>query len=130
MSGGIFSLRLDADFPGTTNFLERLKQAIRLKILEKYGAMGVEALSSATPMDTGLTANSWSYEIEMRADGASIIWSNSNVSKGWFHIAIGLQYGHGTGTGGWVEGRDYINPAMQPVFEKFANDAWLEVTKI
>ena len=130
MGGGMFSLKLDADFPKTTSFLERLKDAIRLNILNKYGAMGVEALSSATPVDTGLTANSWSYEVEMRDGGASIIWSNSNVSKGWFHIAIALQYGHGTGTGGYVQGRDYINPAMQPVFDKFAHDAWMEVLRV
>lgn len=130
MGGGIFSLRMDDNFTRTTSWLEKLKDVIRLRILDKYGKMGVDALSSATPVDTGVTANSWSYEVEWNGNGGSIIWSNSNVSQGWFHIAISLQYGHGTGTGGWVVGRDYINPAMQPVFEKFAEDAWREVLNV
>ena len=87
------------------------------------------ALSSATPVDTGLTANSWYYKIERDANSVKIVFCNSNIQNG-IPIAIILQYGHGTGTGGWVEGRDYINPAIQPVFDKIANNAWREVTKL
>ena len=90
--------------------------------------MGVSALSSATPIDTGKTAASWGYEIESDDDGTRIIWTNSNVNKN-VNIAIILQYGHGTGTGGYVQGRDYINPAMQPVFDQIADAVWREVTK-
>ena len=91
--------------------------------------ISVEALSAATPVDSGLTASSWYYEIEHNDTGASISFFNSNVNEG-VPIAIILQYGHGTGTGGWVEGRDYINPAIQPIFDQIANDVWREVTKV
>ena len=87
------------------------------------------ALASATPMETGKTASSWFYEISHDKGSATITFSNSNINKG-VPIAIILQYGHGTGTGGWVEGRDYINPAIQPIFDKIANEAWKEVTKV
>ena len=91
--------------------------------------MGVEALSSATPIESGLTASSWYYKIENKDGKASINFYNSNIQNG-VPIAIILQYGHGTGTGGWVEGKDYINPAIQPIFDKIVNDAWKEVTKL
>ena len=87
------------------------------------------ALASATPTETGKTASSWFYEISHNKGSATITFSNSNINKG-VPIAIILQYGHGTGTGGWVEGRDYINPAIQPIFDKIANEAWKEVTKV
>ena len=87
------------------------------------------ALSSATPVRTGLTANSWYYEIEHQNGSVSITFNNSNVNKG-VPIAIILQYGHGTRNGGWVQGRDYINPAIQPVFDRIAKEAWEEVTKL
>ena len=96
--------------------------------LDKYGREGVAALSSATPVDTGLTANSWHYKIEQRSGSVSIVFYNSNIQNG-VPIAIILQYGHGTRNGGWVQGRDYINPAIQPVFDKITEDAWREVTK-
>jgi hypothetical protein len=100
-----------------------------MRDLDRYGREGVVALASATPIDSGHTANSWYYEIT-RVPGSVIInFSNSNVQNG-VPIAIILQYGHGTGTGGWVQGRDYINPAIQPVFDRIANEAWREVTKL
>ena len=98
-------------------------------MLDKYGRAGVDALSSATPVDSGLTASSWSYKIVQGRGVATIEFHNSNFNEG-VPSAIILQYGHGTGTGGWVEGRDYINPAIQPVFNKIVEDAWKEVTKL
>lgn len=96
-------------------------------MLQKYGREGVRALSSATPIDSGKTANSWDYEIKQYQGGARISWTNSNVVDG-VPIAIILQYGHGTRNGGYVQGRDYINPAIQPIFDKLAKDVWEEVT--
>lgn len=117
------------DFSKATSYLERLKSAIKLSILDKYGREGVSALSSATPVDSGKTASCWYYEVEYGSGSATISFYNSNINKG-VPIAIILQYGHGTGTGGWVEGRDYINPAIQPVFDKMAEEAWKEVTNV
>mgnify|MGYP000016506963 CR=1 FL=1 len=121
--------RQKGDFSKATHFFERAKEAAKLGMLDKYGKAGVEALSSATPVETGLTASSWSYEIKHSNGSAVIEFHNSNINKG-VPIAIILQYGHGTGTGGWVEGRDYINPAIQPVFDKIVEDAWKEVVKL
>mgnify|MGYP000277965666 CR=1 FL=1 len=101
----------------------------KISILDKYGRAGVEALSSATPTRTGVTAASWSYKINRKNGSVSLDFYNSNINKG-VPIAIIIQYGHGTGTGGWVEGIDYINPAIQPLFKKLADDAWKEVTSI
>lgn len=89
---------------------------------------GVIALSRATPVDSGKTAESWSYTVKTTSKGVVVYWTNSNVING-FNVAIGLQYGHGTGTGGYVRGLDYINPAIRPVFESIANDIWQEVTR-
>ena len=125
----MISFRQKGDFSKLSSYLERAKEAAKLGVLDKYGAQGVAALSSATPVDTGLTANSWSYKIERGNGSVSIVFNNSNIQNG-IHIAIILQYGHGTGTGGWVEGRDYINPAIQPVFDQIAESAWEEVTKV
>lgn len=124
----MISFRQKGDFSNLTNFLERAKQTVRLSDLDKYGREGVAALASATPVDTGLTANSWYYKIEIKEGSATISFHNSNIQNG-VPIAIILQYGHGTGNGGWVEGRDYINPAIQPIFNAIANNAWKEVTK-
>lgn len=96
------------------------------QILERYAQEGVSALSSATPVDSGATANAWSYEIESKGDTHTIYWTNGNINKG-VNIAVILQYGHGTGTGGYVAGRDYINPAMRPIFDRIAEEAWKEV---
>lgn len=125
----MISFRQKGDFSKLNRFLERAKGAARLSILDKYGREGVAALASATPIDSGETANSWYYEIKHDNGAATITFLNSHINNG-VPIAIILQYGHGTGTGGWVEGRDYINPAIQPVFDKIVDEAWKEVTKI
>ena len=125
----MISFRQKGDFSKLTRYLERVKEVARLSILDKYGREGVAALSSATPVDSGETANSWFYEIEHSDGSATITFNNSHINKG-VPIAIILQYGHGTGTGGWVEGRDYINPAIQPIFDKIVDAAWKEVTKL
>lgn len=125
----MITFRHKGDFSKLTRYFERVKEAARIGILDKYGREGVAALASATPVDSGETANSWGYEISRSAGSATITFTNSHINKG-VPIAIILQYGHGTGTGGYVQGRDYINPAMRPVFDKIANAAWEEVTKI
>lgn len=125
----MITFRHKGDFSKLTRFLEKAKETVRLGDLDKYGREGVAALASATPIDTGLTASSWYYEIENKNGRATISFHNSNIQNG-VPIAIILQYGHGTGNGGWVEGRDYINPAVQPIFDKIVNNAWREVTKL
>lgn len=124
----MISFRQKGDFSKTTRFLERAKNAIHLGMFDKYGRAGVAALSSATPIESGLTASSWNYTIEKGNGSIRIVFGNSNIQNG-VPIAIILQYGHGTGTGGWVEGRDYINPSIQPVFDEIVKAAWREVTK-
>ena len=125
----MITFRQKGDFSKLTRFLERAKETVRLGDLDKYGRQGVAALSSATPIDSGLTAESWYYEIENKQGSATITFYNSNVQNG-VPIAIVLQYGHGTRNGGWVQGRDYINPAIQPIFDEIVNEAWREVTKL
>ena len=125
----MISFRQRGDFSKLTRYLERAKEAAKIGILDKYGKEGVAALASATPTETGKTANSWYYEVENQNGSAKITFNNSNINKG-VPIAIILQYGHGTGTGGWVQGRDYINPAVQPLFDRIAEEAWKEVTKL
>lgn len=117
------------DFSKVTKYLERARKGVNINSLHQYGRAGVAALASATPTDTGLTASSWSYELSQSDGIIRITFSNSNIQNG-IPIAIILQYGHGTGTGGWVEGRDYINPAIQPIFDRIAEDAWKEVTML
>jgi len=124
----MFSLDTKGDFMETRRFLKRASETNIRTILDRYGQMGVEALSAATPKDSGRTAESWGYNVKMGSGSAVLSWTNSNVNKG-VNIAIILQYGHGTGTGGYVQGRDYINPAMQPVFDQIADDLWKEVTR-
>lgn len=114
-------------FKHTEKFLQNADKKTYLAILEKYGQIGVSALASATPKESGETAASWSYQIEQSAQGYRIVWSNSHVNQG-VNIAILLQYGHGTGTGGYVRGIDYINPALGPIFDSLARDAWKEIT--
>lgn len=114
------------DFKKLTNFLEKMKRMFDVSMLDKYGREGVAALSAATPVDSGNTASSWTYEIKDIKDGVALTFNNTNIQNG-VPIAIILQYGHGTRNGGWVEGRDYINPAIQPVFDELANEAWKEV---
>ena len=115
-------------FNRTERFLKRASKIDYKAILEKYAQEGVAALAAATPVDSGVTANSWDYEIRVSRGRYSITWTNSNVVNG-VQIAVILQYGHGTRNGGWVQGRDYINPALQPIFDKIANELWREVTK-
>ena len=121
--------RMKGDFSKSMKYLERVKMAARLGNLDKYGREGVAALASATPVDTGLTANSWYYKIERTEGMTKLLFCNSNIQNG-VPIAVILQYGHGTRNGGWVQGRDYINPAIQPIFDRIANEAWREVTKL
>ncbi len=121
--------RQKGDFKKFNGYLERIKNAIKLGNLDKYGKAGVEALSSATPMDSGETSGSWYYEIKRENGRVTISFNNSNVNKG-VPIAVILQTGHATRNGGWVEGRDYINPSIQPIFDQIADDAWKEVTKV
>ena len=125
----MIKFRHKGDFSKSFRYLERVKGAVRLSDLDKYGREGVAALASATPVDSGLTASSWYYTIEQGNGSAKISFHNSNIQNG-VPIAIILQYGHATRNGGWVQGRDYINPAIQPIFDKIANDAWREVTKL
>ena len=125
----MITFRQKGDFSRLTRYLERVKGAVRLDSLDKYGRAGVAALASATPVDSGETAGSWYYKIENRKGSAIISFHNSNIQNG-VPIAIILQYGHGTGTGGWVEGIDYINPAIQPIFDEIAKNAWREVTEL
>ena len=124
----MISFRQQGDFSNLSRFLEKAKESVKIGMLDKYGRAGVEALASATPKDTGLTAASWKYEIKRQNGSVSIEFYNTNVQKGR-PIAIIMQYGHATGNGGWVEGRDYINPAIQPLFDKIAKEAWEEVSK-
>lgn len=125
----MITVRQKGDFSKTTKFLERVREAVNLGLLDKYGREGVNALKSATLVDTGLTASSWYYEIENRNGVARLTFNNSNIQNG-VPIAIILQYGHGTKNGGWVQGRDYINPALKPLFDEITDRAWREVTKL
>lgn len=125
----MITFRQKGDFSKFNRYLERLKEAVKLGDLNKYGRQGVQALSSATPIESGETANSWYYKINRTKESVAITFHNSNIQNG-VPIAIILQYGHGTGTGGYVEGKDYINPAIQPIFDKIAEDAWKEVTNL
>lgn len=116
------------DFNKLEKFFIRMSKAKYLTILEKYGQMGIDALASATPLDSGITANSWNFEIKHDRNTTIIGWTNSHEHNG-VNIAIILQYGHGTGSGGYVQGRDYINPAIAPIFDKMAEESWKEVTR-
>lgn len=125
----MIAIKVKGDYKKTRSFLDKMRRKDFLKNLDKYGQMGVEALAAATPVDTGKTASSWSYYIKEYDDSGSILinWTNTNVVNGWANIAVLLQLGHGTRNGGYVKGRDYINPAMRPVFDKIAREAWMEV---
>lgn len=116
------------DWKKTDLFLERIKSLFKTGIFDKYGKAGVDALRASTPIDSGETANSWSYKVSRGSSRIVISWENSHINNG-VPIAIILQYGHGTGTGGYVKGRDYINPAMRRIFDNMANELWREVTK-
>jgi hypothetical protein len=111
----------------TEKFLAFILSGRMYSNLESYAERGRAALASATPVESGITAASWTYEIKRSAGGATITWKNTNLENG-FPVAIMLQYGHGTGTGGYVQGRDYINPAIRPIFDEIANSVWRAVT--
>ena len=125
----MIGFRHKGDFSKTTNFLKKAKNGLDMRSLDEYGRKGVEALKSATPVDTGLTASSWYYKIERSSTDVKLLFCNSNIQNG-VPIAIILQLGHGTRHGGWVEGRDYINPAIQPIFDEISNNLWKGVTKL
>lgn len=126
----MITIRQEGDFSKLTNYFERCKGWLKISNLDEYGRRGVEALSSATPRDSGETASSWFYTIERRGNtSASIIFHNSNVTSQGTPVAILIQYGHATKNGAWVEGKDYINPALRPVFDNMANEIWREVTR-
>lgn len=123
---GMVKFKHRGSFNNIEKFLNKMTDRDYLNVLSSYGEAGVKALSAATPVDSGLTAQSWTYEIERTKEKTTISWLNTNVNDNVV-IAVILQYGHGTGTGGYVQGRDYINPAMRPVFDKIAEQAWREV---
>lgn len=116
------------DFKKTRKFLKKASDGKIFDCLVKYAQKGAEALASATPVDSGATASSWRYEVAYGSGSAKINWINDNINEGLV-IALLIQYGHGTGTGGWVEGRDYINPAIQPIFDEIRDKVWKEVTE-
>ena len=124
----MITFRQKGDFSKLTSFLEKKRNLNQKGLLDKYGRAGVSALASATPVDSGFTASSWYYEVTNKDGTATIEFKNRNVQNG-VPIAIILQYGHATRNGGWVEGRDYINPAIQPIFDEIVTNAWKEVTK-
>ncbi len=125
----MITFRQKGNFSKVTWYLERAKEAARVGILDKYGKAGVAALEAATPVDTGETARSWNYRIERSRGSVSLVFYNTNTNKG-IPIVILLQYGHATSSGGYVEGVDFINPALKPIFEKIADEAWKEVIKV
>lgn len=124
----MISFTASGNTSNTDQFLSRLLKGDLYSGLEPLAQRSVEALRSATPRDSGLTADSWTYEIVKNGSGVTIWWSNTNTISG-FNVAIGLQYGHGTGTGGWIQGYDYINPALRPIFDEIADAVWKEVQK-
>jgi len=125
----LFTVEEKGDFAKTFKYLDKLAEKPYRDALQKYGQMGVAALASATPVKSGKTASSWKYDINIETDKAEIIWSNTNINKG-VNIAIILQYGHGTRNGGYVRGTDYINPAMQKIFDQLADEAWKKVVEL
>lgn len=126
----MISVKHSGSFSKLERFLKRNEHLNIDRYLHMYGQKGVEALANATPRDTGLTANSWRYEIKKDdvKKEITIVWLNDNVVDEWFNVALMLQYGHATGSGAWVEGIDYINPAIRSIFDKMAEEIWKEVT--
>ena len=126
----MIKLSCRGNYNKTEKFLKDCKDLNELRqIMEKYGREGVAALSSTTPIDTGETATSWSFEVIQEGDGISLVFTNNATTKTGIPIAILLQYGHGNGRGGYIRGRDFINPAIQPIFDKLLDEAWKEVTQ-
>ena len=125
----MFNLKVTGDWKKTERFLKNAQNKNVLSILQKYGSQGVTALANATPKDSALTASSWDFKINHNSRGYSLEWYNTNENRG-VNIAILIQYGHGTGTGGYVPPVDYVNPAMKPIFDKIAEDIWKEVSNL
>lgn len=123
----MIGIEVTGDNDKTSRALGKISKLEYILILHHYGSVGVSALAAATPKESGETAASWTYNIEFKGGATKLVFHNTHVNEG-VPIAIILQYGHGTGTGGWVEGRDYINPAIQPVFDQIAADIWKQVT--
>lgn len=128
MAGGTLRLRSKGSFKNIEKFLMKANKFTAMAVLSKYGRLGVDALAGNTPVLTGTTAGSWTYDIEGSQGNWKLVWRNTNVNKN-VNIAIILQYGHGTRNGGYVVGRDYINPALRPIFDQFADELWEELTK-
>ncbi len=126
----MISIEIEGSFSKLESFLDRAKNEDLFRGLERYGPVGVAALASATPVESSETANSWYYEITSKRGYFAIHWLNSNIQNpGSSPVAILIQYGHGTGTGGFVQGRDFINPTIQPIFDQIVDDMWKEVTR-
>jgi hypothetical protein len=125
----MFTISSVGEFVRTFTWLGKLEKINFASILEKAGQRGVNALRMATPKESGRTAAGWSYEVKVKGENVDITWTNSNIQDG-VPIAIILQYGHGTGTGGYVAGRNYINPAIAPIFDEIARDVWKAVTAL
>ena len=126
---GLINVNVYGEWEDIENFLRKQKEKKIVSILEKYGREGVAILSSVTPIDTGVSASSWFYEIIQNEKGISIVFRNNSTTYEGTPIVVLLQYGHGNGNGGYIQGRDYINPAIQPVFDKMIIEAWQEVCK-
>lgn len=125
--GIVVKMSEKGDFKKTFKFLKAMQEKKFFSNLNKYGERGVQLLSENTPRDTGLTASSWYYKIEDDGETLTITWYNSNIKKDYFNVALMLQYGHATKNGGWIEGIDYINPALKPLFDEMEKDIWEEV---
>lgn len=124
----MIEIEIEGNFDRTNKFLDFITKRDIFRTLDRYGREGVSALASATPIGpTGVASSSWDYEVENKKGSWSIFWTNSDTENG-FSVVIGLQYGHGTGTGGWVQGQDFINPAIAPIMERIADEAWKTVT--
>lgn len=124
----VITVDVKGGFEKTNSFLERCLNVVKLGSLDKYGRRGVEALRAATPRDTGLAASSWTYEINRTDDTVTLEWHNTDIENG-YNVIIGLQYGHATKSGSWVEGIDFINPALKPIFDEIRRDIQREVTR-
>lgn len=125
----IIKVTKKGNFNKTRNVIKNIHNKKYMNILERIGRLGVDALSRATPVDTDKTSNSWGYSIEQGENSVSVVWTNSNIVNGWANVAVLIQYGHATRNGGYVQGRDYINPAMRPLFDQLAKEAWEAIIK-
>lgn len=125
----MISLKSSGSWDNLERMLKNSSKSSIFQALERYGQQGVDALRAATPVDTGVTADSWTYEVIQDSHSWSIVWGNTHIEDGR-PIAVLLQYGHGTGTGGYVQGQDYINPALRPIFDKMVAEGWKVVLKV